>query len=524
MPNGEETPSEGLTGALFDRVKVFFTNMWAAVWEIDPVIFVPFWGNVGTALTESVEDKIAEKMGAALGKQAERLNMPQSIKDVLATLTQDKDFDSVLLGYIVMGAYYINYISGHAATAAELSSHVWRDQYRPTLPNIEQLIITLFRDPTKSAQVRDSLHKHGYSDENIDVMFAASKSVLAPDEIKNLFLRGEIDESSMIAGYKSYGFSDSEIERIRKLFYPIPGYQDLIRMAVREAFYPDYVEEYGLLEELPGDFITWAGKQGLSEEWCKHYWASHWELPSILRGYEMLHRGVIEDTDLDKLFMAVDIMPWWRDKLKAISYHPLTRVDVRRVYRMGIIDREQVFRTYLDLGYNEEKAEWLTAFTEMQNTEQDRDLSKAEILSAYVKSIINRSICTQMLIELGYSEDETEILITTKEYQEYKENKARELKTIQKNYLAGVYTANQAIAALGNLDMTGAEQDSIMKLWDSEKLAKLRAPSKKDLDSLFSAGIITILQYQEELQHLGYSAKYRQWFSLLIEQKGMEEE
>ena len=109
-------------------------------------------------------------------------------------------------------------------------------------------------------------------------------------------------------------------------------------------------------------------------------------------------------------------MPWWRDKLEAISYNPLTRVDVRRVYKMGIIDREQVLRTYLDFGYNDEKAEWLTRFTEMQNTEADRDLTKAEILSAFDKSIINYVTCRTMLLDLGYSEDEVEILISVKEY------------------------------------------------------------------------------------------------------------
>ncbi|GAH58877.1 unnamed protein product, partial [marine sediment metagenome] len=47
-------------------------------------------------------------------------------------------------------------------------------------------------------------------------------------------------------------------------------------------------------------------------------------------------------SELDSLFMATDIMPWWREKLKAISYNPLTRVDVRRVFKMGIVSEEQV--------------------------------------------------------------------------------------------------------------------------------------------------------------------------------------
>ncbi|GAG96040.1 unnamed protein product, partial [marine sediment metagenome] len=289
----------------------------------------------------------------------------------------------------------------HADVVSQLSTHFWNQEYQPTLPDPMSLILGLFRDPGDEVRIREELAKHGYNNERIDTLIKTSKSIPSPDEYKNLFLRGEITDEELHAGYKKYGFTDTEITHLKTLFYPIPNYPDLVRMAVREAFYPDYVEEYGLLNELPAQFLEYAGKQGLSEEWAKHFWASHWELPSILQGFEMLHRNVITPEQLDKLFMAVDIMSWWRDKLEAISYNPLTRVDVRRVFKMGIIDREEVLRTYLDLGYNEEKAEWLTKFTEMQNTEADRDLTKAEILSAYDKAIINVNTCNDMLLDLA---------------------------------------------------------------------------------------------------------------------------
>ena len=519
----EETPSEMLSGSLFDRIKSFFQTMWETVFSLDYTTFIPFGHGLGEAISEKVEERFASHMAAALVKQVERLSIPTEFKATLAEVVKDGDFDSVLLGYFLVFNYYTSYIGGHASIAGELASHRWRNEYRPSLPDVASLIVTMYRDPTKTAQVKDSLHKHGFSDDNIDALFAASKSVLALGELKDLYLRGEIDETALNAGYKSYGFSDAEIANLKKLFYPIPSYPDLIHMAVRETFYPDYVQEYGLLQELPSEFMEWAKKQGLSEEWSKHYWAAHWELPSLLRGYEMLHRGVITENDLDKLFMAQDIMPFWRDKLRAISYNPLTRVDVRRVYKMGIIDRTQVKRTYLDLGYDEEKAEWLTKFTEMQNTEQDRDLSKAEILNAYAKQIIGYSECQAWLIDLGYNESEVDILISMKEYQEIKDTKARELKRIHKYYMAGAYTLNQTVMELGKLDLVGSEQDSIIRLWDSEKLSKLRMPTKKELDSLYTVGIITQKQYREELKKMGYVLKYIEWFETQMEQKKGEE-
>ena len=516
----DKTPSEGLTGSIFERVKDFFQLMWEVVLGMEYTSFLPMGTGFGEGITNKIEERAVAHLRDALVKQVDRLGIPAEIKATLIEVTKDDDAGSLLLGYLIMFSYFTNYVGGHSAIAGELASHNWRNQYRPTLPDVASLILAMYRDSSKTESVKDMLHKHGYNDTNIDTMFAASKSIPAPDDYKNLFLRGEITEAQLNDGMKKYGFTDQEIMELKKLFYPIPSYPDLIRMAVREAFYPDYVEEYGLMAELPGEYLEWTAKQGLSDEWAKKYWASHWELPSILRGYEMLHRGVIDDAQLDSLFMAQDIMPWWRDKLKAISYHPLTRVDVRRVYRMGIINRDQVYRTYLDLGYNDEKAEWLTRFTEMEQGEKERDLSKAEVLSAYAKSILSQAETNQMLLDLGYAQNEVNVLISMKDYQELKDNKARELKRIQKFFHAGSYTANQAINELGRLDMTGSEQDTTMQLWESEKLARLASPSKKDLDSLLKGQVINDAQYREEMGHLGFVPKYVEWFLALTKKGG----
>jgi len=518
----DESPSDKLTGSLFDRVKEFFTTMWQEWWSVDVSTATPLIATIFEVIERQVGEGAIDYFRGNLTKTMNEMNFPDEFKTVINKLVEGNDKGSYIGAYFLIYYYYWQYIGQHANVASRLSTHFWNQQYKPTLPDPMALVLGIFRDPTDETRIREELGKHGYNDERINTLIKTSKSIPSPGEYKNLFLRGEISESELHAGYKKYGFTDSEIAHLKTLFYPIPGYPDLVRMAVREAFYPDYVEEYGLLSELPAQFLEYAGKQGLSEEWAKHFWASHWELPSIMSGFEMLHRDVITPEQLDKLFMAVDIMPWWRDKLEAISYNPLTRVDVRRVFKMGIIGRDEVKRTYLDLGYDDEKAEWLTVFTEMQNTEADRDLTKSEIVSAYDKKIINHTTCNDMLLDLGYSQDEVNIVIATKEYQTLKEIKERELTRIKKYYLAGAYTANQAINALGKLDLVGAEQDSLMKLWDSEKLAKLRMPSKKDLDTFFTNKIITEAQYRNELDKMGYKGEYVEWFISLIN-KTMQE-
>jgi len=516
----EETPSEGLTGSLFDRIKGFFAAQWEGFLAANPERLAE------TVKVINEQEKVKYEAGLGLVSKEgfttaiKHILIPDDIQKVLLKIDGEGGAGNALSSLVLTLSYYIAYIGTHAQIAGALSAHKWNKEYRPTLPDVNSLILALYRDPVKEPEVREMLRQHGYSDPNIDTMFMASKTILSPDDYKHLFLRGEIDDATLNAGLKKYGYSDQEITHLKTLFYPIPSYPDLIKMAVREAFYPDYIEEYGLMEELPSQFLEFSQKQGLSEEWAKRFWASHWELPSIMQGFEMLHRDVIEEDDLDKLFMAVDIMPWWRDKLQAISYNPLTRVDVRRVFRMGIIGRDEVKRTYLDLGYDEEKAEWLTKFTEVEQSEPDRDLTKAEVLSSYSKLIIGKAEANDMLLDLGYSQDEVDVLISMKEYTILKEIKDREEKRIRKYYLAGAYNANQAIIALGKLDLVGAEQESILKLWDSEKLAKLKSPSKSELDKLFQNRIIKQAIYVEEMKHLGYTDKYIGWYLALIAKAG----
>ena len=129
------------------------------------------------------------------------------------------------------------------------------------------------------------------------------------------------------------GIHPDYFEMYKELSNVIPPVSDIITMAVREVFTPEIAERFGQYEDFPEPLEDWAGKKGLSKEWAERYWAAHWSLPSATQGFSMLHRGVIDQTELNMLLRAQDVMPFWRDKLTQIAYRPLTRVDVRRMYK-----------------------------------------------------------------------------------------------------------------------------------------------------------------------------------------------
>jgi hypothetical protein len=203
----------------------------------------------------------------------------------------------------------------------------------------------------------------------------------ASEDIISYELRRDPSLSNLHTELRKIGVHENYHGLYKELAYQIPPVADIITMAVREAFTPEIAARFGQYQDLPSEFVEWAGKKGLSKEWAERYWAAHWSLPSAQQGFEMLHRGVIGVDDLNMLMRALDIMPYWRDKLIKIAYRRLTRVDVRRMFALGVIDVSGVRKAYTDLGYNEYDANLMTNFT-IKYTENIKERAEAARVKA----------------------------------------------------------------------------------------------------------------------------------------------
>ncbi len=316
--------------------------------------------------------------------------------------------------------------------------------------NIDLALDPTSLDAAAVAVIRGKLSLDGYyanaklagvTKDRANINLEANKQLPTPGAIQDAFLRGTIDEKTHDNLLHSWGYSDDHISLFRALYHLIPSPTDLIRMGVREAFTPEIAEKFGQYEDFPQAFGDWAAKVGIDIDWAKRYWAAHWDLPSATMGFEMLHRGVIDDNELKLLLRALDVMPYWREKIIAISYNPLTRVDIRRMYQNGVLDLDQVKRAYLDIGYNDEKANWLTDFTKRYYTPEDQtqldqfhDLARATYSQAYKRKIISRDEYYTFLEGLKYYKDDIELLITLDDYAIADQDKLFDLTDYKKSY------------------------------------------------------------------------------------------
>lgn len=293
-----------------------------------------------------------------------------------------------------------------------------RSQANSQLLSPEQILRYYYKIEPDLEKLNAYLNKLGYSDDDIRKIRQSAGHSIPPDVIRLLYLQDIITEEMHDLFMSQNGFDQPEINFLKRSYHPIPPAQDLITMAVREAFTPEIADKYGQYENYPTKLTKYMQSQGISETWSKAYWASHWKLPSPEQGFEMFHRGIINEKELSDLLRALDVMPHWRDKLIQLNYDVLRLVDIRRFYQLGVINEEQIFKEFKARGYDDERAKWAVEYTVKSTSSGSefeeanrRLLSQSVIIKAYKAGKINHNDAIFSLKQLRYTEEDANLLL-----------------------------------------------------------------------------------------------------------------
>ena len=370
---------------------------------------------------------------------------------------------------------------------------------------------------------KEEAEKHGFWDWQYD---AAKKLIeTVPDQTQALawFYRGLISEETLKTVLNNLGYDKDNVDNILDASQLIPPVGDLITMAVREVFSPAVAEKFGQFDDFPDQFRKEAAKHGLTEEWAKRYWAAHWGLPSLSMGYEMLHRGVITESELDLLLRSQDVMPFWRERLKKISYRNLTRVDVRRMYSLGVLTEEEVLKSFTDYGYSQENARRMTQFvvevtasTSGMGDSEPKDLTRALVIKLYIKGIINRESALARLLSLGFSANDAELLLSLTDIETVLEGREDAINELSVRLDSGDFSEVQAKEHLLSIGFNSTETAKGYKEAIRRVKRRTAIPSKDDLKAMLKKKLITRNEAQQGLLDLGYSLAWSRKLIILI--------
>ena len=425
-------------------------------------------------------------------------------EQLLKTFESMKEVSPFIVVALVV-SMIVGYVKSLLSGSMALAEQNVYSGMRPTIPGVSEVIRAVFMDPTTTEKWRDVARKTGIREDYLSMILKSQYSPLDVGTIRELYFRRGLDKDLAVKRLRELALTDERIAELMETWKVIPGPQDIIRMAVREAFSPDQVASLGLDADFPSAVEEWAGKVGLSDPWPKMYWRAHWELPSAQMGFEMLHRREITMEELSSLLKALDYAPVWHERLRNIAYNVVTRVDARRLYGMGVWTEEKLREAYERMGYAPDDAEDLTAWTKVEYAQGDKELTRSQIEKAYAQHIVDRREAESLIGSLGYSEERTGWILDMAEFASASEERTAAIAAVKDSFLAGLMGDTEVRDRLGREEVDANYIETLIMRWRTVISTTRKLPSKTDLDKFLKAGIIAEVEYKEELTRLGYS-------------------
>ena len=365
----------------------------------------------------------------------------------------------------------------------------------------------------------------GYTEGRALSMLLTSSNWLDTSSIVRAGWREKKTDVEIVSDLTAHGWIKEEAERFLTAarYYPSPG--ELVNWQAKEVFEPEMVEQYGLDAELGEVEREAFYKAGMDDTQIENFWRAHWVHPGWNQVQEMFHREQLTLEETKRWFRVVEIPPYWREKLINVAYQPYTRVDVRRMHKLGVLDEKDLKRAYMDLGYDEEKAGNMVKFTIEYNkspgVDPDRDLTRSILEKGYRLGLLNANEFGSMLESLGYSKDNANFLRTILD-QDLSIDRAYDwISLLRSNVGAGLLSPLDAERKLEALGLDDAAVSHYGQLFAAYAEEPSKIPSKTDIKNWVAHEIITVTKGEEYLKQLGYTDDVIHYY--MIDWLGSEE-
>lgn len=336
------------------------------------------------------------------------------------------------------------------------------------------------------------------------------------EEEKNLLKRVALEDETQISNFR---FASEAI----------PPYQDLIRLMVRDVFDDEIAEKYRTDDDFDKKFTgqakEWAGRQNITEDIFKKQWRSHWQLPSDGQFFEMLHRlrpekGLVDSLDnplgvtkedITEALKINDVMPFWIDRLTAISYRPLGIRQIARAYETNSITANDAKGFYQDIGYEEKDAKILCQYLTVDSAER-----RAKFLGRPLPSVLEKAFIAGELSEDSYKANLKQAGLPDEIIEErvaYARAKAaiadatEIYKAIRKQFLIGKVNDEEYKQKLLREGFDGERVNEIVRRDNEVKTSRNKEIAVGKMCKLVEQGLLSPQDYFTRAVNLGYKVE-----------------
>lgn len=361
----------------------------------------------------------------------------------------------------------------------------------------------------------------GFSSEQAYLFAEADKKLPDINSLVTYFLRGKINTPEFEYVLKEMDFSVDAIEMLKEAIRVIPSPNDLTRIADKRIWGLNLPEKYGQYAELPQQYIDYMKQSGYDQQFTKWFWAAHWELPSPNQIFEMYQRHVINQEDMQAYLALTDWLPFFRDKLLAISYNPLTRVDIRRMYALGMFTPQELVTRYEAIGFSPADSQLMANFTikfngddEAKELEALKNKIANQVEALYVRGKLTRNEALNRLVALGKDRQFAELVLNFLTFEQYANSTKPKLETYKNKainlliaqYLKGHYSKENTFQGLIQAGLSESEANEEIRFAEIERQALYTQDLINTYETRFINGLDSQSQFVSKLSQLGLNA------------------
>jgi hypothetical protein len=405
----------------------------------------------------------------------------------------------------------VNGAQGLAPTLTNDLSQIFNVLNPNQRADLATLIIMRRRLEITETEYYDGMRKNGFAQDLADKIFTSAYAFFGLQDYCTMFRRGDINETQFNTLLGQIGINSWHAEQSLRLteYWPTPA--DIVQFAVREVYDKTKRDALKLDSERPDFYLDMAKKVGLSEDFAKDYWASHWELPSVSAVMEFMHRRV--KTPEDKVFTQddaykfleyADYSPQWRQMLIDISYQPLTRVDTRRMYGLGVLTYEELVGNFLDQGYSPENAARMAEFTAIHDNPETTDMTRTNLTSSYVHGIITLDELVELLGSLGYQVKMLNYWVNIAQYDKVQYQVNLKSGHLLDLYLQGGNSLDEYRNELYRMDLPSNYVNQLIDEALSKRMSTQKIPDLSTLKDWLAEGIIDDIGFYNRMRLLNY--------------------
>jgi len=498
---------------------------------------------------ESAEPSTKDIMRDTLNKVLETPEMTPELRKVLEDSLEKGDWVATLVGAL---AFVTGTIASLFSSGAPMGRCVeyYADRRMESFRLDPMSVINAWRrDPEAYEKYFDDLRDQGWDDERIEALKFFTLFLPSARDIVSWYAR-EVYEPDMI---ERYGLAD-ELPTYEETDFPKIG----VDPTQAKNFWMAHWEHasYMQIREMVHRGVLSKDKTMPAPPTTKEGWEAR-DAEGAEAAYDW--------------YRLVEIPPFWRARLTEMMFEVPTRVDVRRWWDMRTIDEERLRSIYHAQGYHGKdlddyvlwtkvyvafpdliarwKNGWITLdevraeltgygmpadrMEELMETkvkpegaaktEAERDITKTDIYKGVKTGVITRGEAMELLMDLGFDEDDADYLLTINIPTDEEDVvvKERELsKTdILKGLKAEVITEDEALAKLLELRYTQLDAEFLLKIYKATikppAEAREREASKADIVLAVKKGLITAEEGYLMLQDIGFTPEASQ-FILMV--------